>query len=269
MARSIDEIAAEMEPAVQAEVPQLTSNSQASRWRLIVRGVATAMHVLETMWDAAKAEIKAEAERSVPGTEPWLIATVKQFQYASGQNFVLQFDDNYQVVYDVVDPTARIITHVAVQRAVSPTGVPVVLVKVAKEGPTPLATDELTSFRGFLAKNAILGGNYQGVSYEPAQVSVGGTIYYDPAANLTEVQAAVAEAVQHYISNIDFNGELYHEKIEDAIQAVPNVTSLLLNNVQVTQGSSTQTLGRKLQLLAGYAELGTPLDQTLQWEPEF
>lgn len=228
----------------------LNSPSKVAVYRLIAFVVATCIWLHEAMWGEFKKEVDEIIATAIPGTDPWLAAESKKFQY--GDNLV--FDPvTYKYSYATDDASKRVVAAAAVQ-ATGGTA----LVKVATLVNGSLAAldgDQLTSFQGYLNKIRTAGSNVRAMSADADLIRLPLTVYYDPIYALPAIRSQVEAAVQWYLKNLDFNGQIRLIALQDAVQAVPGIKDVRVGNVEAKAANSTvfASVERVYFPLAGYA----------------
>jgi hypothetical protein len=251
MARTIQEIQAEIAAARQRQpgLTGLTSSSATSIVRLVEYVHAVCLFTLETLWDRFRAEVEATVAAAPVGTAEWYADRALEFQ-AGDQLVVL---DN-RVQYPAGSTGAKLITRAAAKETT--TGK--LLLKVAKAGPTPgtlasLSSQELTQARGYFDRIRFAGIRLEVVSREADRLRLTGEVYYDPLLDVATVQVAVRAAVNGYLANLDFAGEVYVSKLTDAIQAVAGVRDVRVLTVAARTGQVAPVLiPRVYETAAGY-----------------
>nr|MDQ3072785.1 hypothetical protein [Bacteroidota bacterium] len=148
MARTEQEIydAALTEKELKSELNVLTSESNASIWRLWLYIPAKIIQWLEELFDDHKSDTEVLISEKEFATIPWYIDQLKKFQYGDALTLI---DLKYQ--YAVVDPTKNRVHRAAVVE--DPDGELVVKVAKDTEGTLgPLIPDEQNSLTAYLNK---------------------------------------------------------------------------------------------------------------------
>ena len=229
MARTIQQIQTEIlnKKNEVSGLSGLTSTSQVSIYNLWSFVTATAIYVQESLWDIFKTELETDIANAPVGTATWVQAQAYKFQYDSVTPQIIHLTPDFVPYYDVVDETKQIINRASVKTLSNN----FVSVKVAKqEPPIPLTPTELTSFKGYLNEISFAGVSYNTVSYNPDKLMVGATIYYNGQYAAT-VSADTLTAINNYLVGLPFDEFVRVSKLEDALQAVPGVTDVVMNNV--------------------------------------
>lgn len=229
MARTITEIQNQIIAAVQADstLSQITNGSASAIWRLWTRVVATAIQLLEALFDVHKTEVETILATQKPHGLRWYQQRALEFQYGSD----LVEDEVY---YDNTGlTTAQIEAQQIVAQAAVVESDGRLIVKVAKEVSgelEPLSNDEQTSFREYMAEIKDAGVFLEVLSYNADKLKLTIDVYYDPL--LLSLQGArldgsdndpVGNAVRQFLRALPFNGQLVKAELVDALQEVEGV----------------------------------------------
>jgi len=249
MARSTAEIKNQMvaEKNQQSNLSGFTSNSQTSRWGLFLWVVAQTINIFEQLLDVFKSEVETIQAEAKPGTQAWVRWMVGKFQFSTAATQVAQLNTTTLVVeYPVVNTTFQIISRVATQVTNNKT----VLIKVAKsDPPTQLSGSEQSALQAYVAQWGIAGVNYQIVNEPSDKIEVVGTIFYDGQYNAV-IQASVEDALTNYLAQLEFNGIISVQDVNDAIQGVEGVLDVNLSQIKVRRDSISYASGTMLYQLS-------------------
>lgn len=247
MARSIALIQQQIIDNVQADPvlgPQLTSSSKRAIWRLMTFIVAASIGMVEQLIDIFKASVEATAAAAAPASFTWLQAQIFKFQYSVDSPQVVQFI-NFAPVYPVVDETLRIITRCSVTTTLSNT----VLIKVAKGTiPGPLSAGEVTALNAYINPPngiGVAGINYIISSKESDKLYVKANIFYQGTYS-SVIKQTVTDAINAYLANLEFNGQVKVSDLEKAIRVVPGVNDVLLVDVKARPDTTAFASGSYL-----------------------
>lgn len=240
MARTISEIKQQMIDAknTDANLAGLTSQSQTAIWNLLFFIVAVAISVFEQLQDAFKVELETIQANARPGTEQWVQSMTYKFQYDGTYPQIVSLTDLVPT-YPTVDATKRIVTRCSVTTDLNKT----VNIKVAKSNPpTNLNGSEITALTGYWNIIGVAGVSYNIMSNPSDKLEIVGSIYYDGQYALT-IADSVKQALNTYLSNIEFNGNVVISKIEDAIQSVTGVKDVKITKVNARKDSEPYGTG--------------------------
>ena len=230
MARTIAQIKTQITTQIAAEsaLAGLNSPSQTAIWNLWAYVIATAIFIQESLWDLFSTQLDQTISNAPAWTDKWVQTESFKFQYDAVTPQIIQLN-NFVPSYPTVDTTKQIISRCSVVTKSNR----IVTVKVASaEPPIALTTPQLTSFQGYLDVISPAGVQYSTISYNPDQLLVGAQVFYDGQYAST-ISANVIAGINTYMANIEFDGFIRISALEDAIQAVPGVTDVILNNVAI------------------------------------
>ncbi|KAA2242814.1 hypothetical protein F0L74_09810 [Chitinophaga agrisoli] len=281
MARQIAQIEQQILDAKAADPvlsPLLTSTSKRAIYRVWAYIVASSIAILEQLMDVFSAAIESTVAKAAPGSAPWLQAQIFNFQYSADVPQVVQLV-NLAPQYPITDASLRIVTRCSVTTDLANS----VIVKVAKsDPPEALASNELTALQSYVNTIGVAGVTYTVRSLSSDKLYLQAQVFYN--GQYSDVIASnVIQAVNGFLSQLPFNGQMRVSDLEQAIRGVAGVTDVLLQNVQaradgVAFGSGTylvlnnQVISRLWPTVAGYmvgeTTSGQTLTDTLQFIPE-
>jgi hypothetical protein len=233
--------------------------SKTSISRLIAWVVAGAVVVLETIFDAFKIEVDVKAAAAQVGNALWYQRQILAFQYGDS---LVYANDVYK--YATIDTTKKIVKRCAIEER----GDSSIRIKVAKmNGTTLTALDntEITALISYVQKVRFAGTRFQVFSNNGDVLVLGMMVYYDPIRPLSILQPLVEAAINGYIQNLDFNGELLLSKITDAVQAIDGVDDVVLHGAQskFSANDAYTPISRKRIAVGGYFKISTASGETL------
>lgn len=226
-----------------------TSTSKTAEHRLLIYDVTEISNILQGLWEIMKSVLVSAADAVPTCNAAWWDREIRKFQYG----YTLTLDSiTKKYYYDVEDSDAQIVTSVAV---IDQSGKGVI--KVAKEGPVALTASEKSALSSYIKKLQPLGSNIVLISQDADVIRLPLSIYYDPIIPLSTVQANVEEAINTYLSSLDFQtgktGTFYTTYLIDAIQAVEGVVDVVAGVIQASQSNGVlATISRKYAPVAGY-----------------
>lgn len=226
MARTIEQIMQQLLAAKEQDEilrERLTSTSKTAIWRLLLYIVAVGTNVVESLWDAMKADVDEEIDAQKPHRLKWYRDKALAFMY----NMTLPEDsDTYDttgMTDDQID-SRKIVKFAAVEEMNN-----LVIIKVAKgdDQREPLDdtedSPEFTLFKAYMQEIKDAGVRLSFVNQAGDAFSCALTVLYDPVLLESEVRAAVRKAIKSYIRGLPFNGEYTNMALIDAVQAVSGV----------------------------------------------
>lgn len=281
MARQISQIEQQTLDAISADPilsPILTSTSKRAIYRVLAYIVSASIGALEQLMDVFSAAIETTVSKAAPSTGSWLQDQIFKFQYSADSPQIVQLI-SFAPSYPVVDESLRIITRCSVTTDLANS----VLIKVAKsDPPEALVANELTALQSYVNVVGAAGISYTVRSLASDKLYIQAQIFYNGQYS-DVISANVIQAINTFLSQLPFNGQMRVSDLEQAIRGVAGVTDVLLQNVQaraddVTFGSGTylvlnnQVISRLWPTVAGYmvgeTTSGQTLTDTLQFVPE-
>jgi hypothetical protein len=138
-----------------------------------------------------------------------------------------------------------------------------VIIKVAKsEPPVALASGELSSLQGYINALGVAGVQYNCISQDADRVYINADIFYNGQYSST-IQGTVINAIQLFLANLSFNGQLKISDLELAIRNTVGVNDILIKDIKVRDSFTTfengtyliqnkTTISRLFPTIAGY-----------------
>lgn len=195
----------------------------ANLWAYIT---AVCINALELLWDKMKSNIEGSIAKAGAGTAPWIRERILEFQ--TGDNVIYS---NGNLVYQNVDVNKRIITRCSITQD----GNRVVRAKIAKGvNPTPLSGAEVSELEYYIDKIRFAGTQINVINLQADRLYIVADIRYDGqyADSISDDVIAALNAYCSGLSSIEnFNGIVYVNKVVDAIQAVPGVVWVKMQEV--------------------------------------
>lgn len=209
--------------------------------------VASAIYVLETLFDLFRADVDKKISGAVVASIPWYHKIALEFQYGDS----LVFDEATQgFVYPVVDTTKQLVKFAACRDMGG--GVYVLVSGADSSGnPVALSSDVLSAFESYLRErkpagvllsvnslNPDLVRSVMKVQYDPQVLTPDGELITDPSVKPVE------DAVNAYLKGIVYGGVLNKTKLVDAVQGARGVIDVVLTSVSVkpANGSSYEVV---------------------------
>jgi len=234
MSRTIEQIQASIIADIQA-IPELSEANSTSRraiWRLFTFVQAGAILLLEQIIDVFRAENEILISKAIPATQAWLNKKVLELQYSAVNPQVLTLVD-FVPTYPIIDESLRIITRCAVTSTISNQ----VIIKTAKNDPPEALTfEENNSLQSYVNNIGIVGVRYLCKSTSPDRVYIDADIYYNGQYS-TVIASSVESAINTYLANLPFNGQVKVSDLEIAIRSVIGVNDVLINNLKIRENA--------------------------------
>ncbi len=262
------------------DIENNTPQSDTAIWELWIYVMAFALYVHEKLFDKHKEEVEEIQKITIAGTQPWYVNKVLQYQ--KDGNLIVD-TQNFQFRYDPVVPENQIIKQVSIS---SNAGLS--LIKVATEGEVldnegnpvfdddgnpvtelkPLDGADFPGLRSYLRKIQFAGTQVQVISPSPDQLKFEADIYYNALLDLDTIKKNVNKAIEDYLSNLPFDGEILISRLVDAVQRVEGVNDTFVKNVETKRESSEfKVILRNYETLSGYIQVSPdfPLANTLKY----
>ncbi len=215
----------------------LSSGSKVARWRLLFYVIAVGIWIHEKIFDTHKADIEKRAAELYVGTVVWYHA----------QCFLFQFGDTLtwngtKYNYPTITPANQIIKRASVTEVSGQ-----LVVKVAKLSgslPVKLTTTELSAFTAYLTLIKFAGTNTAVVSRDADLLKIYYTVKYDPlvlsaSGELLSTAGVypVQDAINNYIQNLPFDGNLNLTQLTDEIQKAQGVIDPVIGLAEAKYGT--------------------------------
>lgn len=237
MARTVEQIQQVIfdKIAANSNLAGLTSISKVAIWRLMVYVMAFCAWSLETLFDIHVVEINVKIAEQKKGVLPWYKTMALQFQYGfalvPGQDY---FDNGIATLEEI--EASKIIKYAAVTE---PDGQ--VLVKIATETDgklSPIPNEVLESFIHYMKRIRWAGVDVVVINYLPDLLYLILQIKRDPllidanGMSILNANYPVKEALQEFMKELPFDGELRLSALVDKLQKVPGVIDATLLSAQ-------------------------------------
>ncbi|MCF8219398.1 MAG: hypothetical protein K9J21_10510 [Bacteroidales bacterium] len=224
------------------------AGNQVAEHRIWSKIFAFASYVLDQLFRKHKAEVEAYVNAPKLYGMRWIQEMALKYQHGNSLNYI----DGVYVYENPVDPLLRYCS-------ISMSGKNV-LVKAAKDGPTPLVQSEKDGLTSYLEKVLYPGTHFTVVSQAADMISYDITVYRDPvvmdsAGGLVAEPSVkpVEEAIRQFIENLPFDSVFNRNSFIDAIQSAEGVQDVTIERLQYKYGSLPYTdVGREVTSMAGY-----------------
>ncbi len=233
--------------------------SKVSVENLLFYIVATVIYIREAAHRHWLSEVENTALATRYGTKRWWHRMALLWQAGDS----LTVTDDGSIAYSTVNETKQIIKYAAVIDSCR-----TVYIRVAKEvngDLDELSQQEKDQFQAYIDDIKPLGVRVIGQSYQPCKLDINATVYYNAQRSASEIKTAVETAVKEYLRGIVFGGVLYYNKLVDAVQAVDDVSDVVINYCSCNNNGTVTRLERSLLSDSGYYRLQTI---TITTQPE-
>ncbi len=205
--------------------------------------VASAIWVLESIYDAFRGEVEERISSAVLASIPWYHQIALEFQY--GDELVFD-EETQQYVYPEIDPTKQVVKFAAARDIGG--GVLVLAAGADSAGnPKALSSTVKAAFERYLKQRKPAGVILEVASYNPDRVQVYASVQYDPQLIDAGGQLLadpsvrpVDAAIDAYLRGIVYGGVLNKTKLVDAIQGATGVVDVVLDQVKVMPAYASQ-----------------------------
>ena len=229
----------EANPSLQS----LTSTSKTAVWRNLLETVAFMIFNFQQVLELHMLEIDQKiATQKVPN-EKWYREQALRFQYGFELDplsyagiFLPTYEDqngNTVTATNQEIEDSKIIKYASVTANVSGNGVKKISMKIAGENIDEVLSDEKAlAFKSYIERIQAAGDHIVVVNFLPDILLLQYKICFDPlilhpsGMSIITAEYPVKTAIENFLKNLPFNGELSVEALENTIQAVNGVTDL-------------------------------------------
>lgn len=284
MARTLSEIYAVAKETRNSylELTEFENGSKMSILDAFTWVTSACIWTFENVMDVFKVDLAKDLQNRINGTPSYFANALLKYQ--SGDELAMN-EDGTAFSYPSVDPTKRIITKVAYyEEEEEGFHDKIVRYKVATGSPgaySRIDDPELISIRAYLNQILFAGQQARVVSRIGDVLVPRVVVYYDGSVTEDELYMSIEDALNDYISGIDFNGLIYAQKVIDCIQGAPHVTDVQAasddtdhlgifvasydddNNLTYPEGSDSPLvrINRYIVPNAGYVKQSTGVDK--------
>jgi len=201
--------------------------------------VSVGIWVLQKLFDVLRIEIGTELDARMPHTVKWYQEKVRRFQFPD--RALITDSDKYDNSGLSEDDIAEleVVKFCAVEDRLSE-----LRIKVAKGvagSREVLAPNEVLGLQYYLSEIKDAGVKVVVVNQQADKITAQIDVYFNPLL-LTPGDNPVLEAFKNHVQNLDFNGEIQMNRIEDSLQAVKGVVLIHLKNVYVQRAANLPEL---------------------------
>lgn len=245
MARTITDIENGIYAKIAADPTLPSSISISAIYRRFVFIVADAIRTLESLFDTHKKEVEGIIESKMPHRPSWYISKAKAFQYG----FPLIYDTDK---YDNTGYTdAQVEASKIIKYAAATPNAGQVYVKIATEIAgvlAPITDVQKTSFDAYFKEIADMGVKYLVVNHLPDILLLNIQIFRDPLVldangmSILNANYPVQDAINEYMKELPFNGELVLAHLIDKLQlaegvVIPNLVNAESQSIDINTGA--------------------------------
>ena len=217
--------------------------SSVSIENIILYIVAVCAYTMEVLFDEFKQDVEDRIAQNIVPTIRWYHTQSVNFQYGDA----LIFDESTQSFrYASEDESKKVVKYCAVRDR---GGSIQVLVSGDSDGkPSVLSNDVLTAFKSYMNSVKIAGVILDIRSLPADSIEITAQVEVDPqqiteeGLRISDGSYPIVDAVNAYLANIVYGGTFNKTKCVDAIQNVPGVTDVLLQQVRVKSSGGSYTV---------------------------
>lgn len=231
MARSVDTIYADLIAKKESDsnLDVLNSTSKTAIWRLWLYILAYATNVLESLFDKHYTEVTSIITELKPHTMRWYRQKALAFQY--GFDLISDTDifDNGTATEAQIE-ASKIIKYAAITEATTESRL---VLKIATEDSAgklaPITAGQESAFIPYIEEIKDAGVAITVINYLPDILKLNLRIYYDPlvltstGVSIRTGKKPVEEALNEFMKELPFNGELVLNSLIDKLQKTEGV----------------------------------------------
>lgn len=209
--------------------------SQVSVENILFGIVASAIYILESLFDVLRKEVDEKIADAIIASVPWYHKIALQFQY--GDSLTLdEYTQRY--VYENIDTSKQVVRYASCR---DEGGYVYILVAGEKDGlPAKLDDNVMVSFRAYINQLKPAGIVTEIYSYDPDKIIIDMAIEYNPlilnpdGSQIDDLNKfPVEDAIVSYLGEIRYGGVFNKTHLVDAVQKVSGVTDIILRGVKV------------------------------------
>lgn len=231
MARSIDTIYADLVAKKEADsnLDALSSTSKVAIWRLWLYIVAYACHVMELTFDKHYSEVSEIITELKPHTMRWYRQKALAFQYGFDLIDGTDVFDNGSATSEQIE-ASKIVKYAAITEATTESRL---ILKIATEDGdgklAPISSAQQGAFIPYIEEIKDAGVKVSIVNYLPDILRLELRIYYDPlvlsdtGVSIITGKKPVEDALNEFMKELPFNGELVLNSLIDKLQQTEGV----------------------------------------------
>ncbi|WP_367867904.1 hypothetical protein [Pedobacter sp. WC2423] len=230
------------------------SGSRTSVRRMWTYAVAFCIWSLDVLFSLHQQEVSASLAEKMPHRERWYRNKALDFQY--GYDLVTDSDkyDNIGLSDEQI-LISKIIKYAAVREATTESRL---IIKVATETDgklQPITLPQRSAFAAYIAEIKDAGVSVSIISYLPDRLYITMVIYYDPLVldaqgnSIVDGGKPVEIAIESYMRELPFNGELVLAHLTDKLQLVKGVAIPDIKNAETSWISATSGAYGEIQAI--------------------
>lgn len=232
MSRSISEIYQTIvaERNKRLELKEFKSDSKMSILNGLSWVVAVVVHGSEVLMDVFTVDISDAMNSRINGTPTYYANMLLRYQKG---DVLLVRSDGLAFGYSAIDESKQIITQVSYIESWDENNNDYKLILKTATGEkgslTAISSDDLVAINGYIQKIAFAGTDISVISQQGDVFIPKITVYYNGSVSESEMYDEIEDALNNFITNIDFDSSIYVSKVIDAIQSVGNVVDVFID----------------------------------------
>lgn len=227
--------------------------------------IASAIFVIESLFDTHNSEVEEMLLKLVPHSRDWYREKVLRFQYP-GRSLVTDkdyYDNTGLTADDILD--LEIVKFCAIEE--NNGWLKVKVAKGAAGAREQLTTAEENALKVYIEEVQDAGVNIEIVNQQADKIYATIDIYYN-ALKLDPADGMVEEAFINYASTLEFNGILKYNKLIDALQNVTGVELVAPLSIQIQRAANPlEDLGVQKIAMSGYWVVNDAADLVINYKP--
>ena len=215
----------------------LTSTSKTSIWRMMLYIMAYSVEQIAQLFTLHRSEIDTKIPTQKTHRLPWIQSLYLNFQYGFQLQQEKDLFDNTNATDEEIE-ASKIIKYCAVNESSSGREV---IIKIATEKDdvlSPLEADKMEAIFEYTKRVKGTGIPYTIINYLPDRLKLNIRVFRDPLVinangmDITSAKYPIQEALQEFMKELPFNGEL---RIQDLANKLEAVTGVNLVSVDLAQ----------------------------------
>ncbi|MGV0830336.1 nucleotidyltransferase [Empedobacter brevis] len=216
------------------ELNGLTSTSKTAVWRLWIYIMAFCIYTLERLFDSHSNEVTKQLNEQKAHTPAWYRKQALEFQFGFTFDENLGLFDDENSTNEQIE-ASKIIKYCAVNESDDES---TLVVKIAGETDgilNPITPEQITSFTAYMKRVRDVGVKVNVINYPADYLKLDLKIEYDPlvldANGMNQRTGAfpVNTALEEFLKELPFNGELILAKLVDKLQLIEGVRIPTIN----------------------------------------
>lgn len=215
----------------------LTSTSKTSVWRMMLYIMAYSVEQLAQLFTVHRTEIDTKISTQKTHRLPWIQSLYLNFQY--GFSLIPETDlfDNTGATTEEIEASKRI-KYCAVNESSSGREVIIKLATEIDNVLQPLSAEIMEAVDVYRQRTKGTGIPYRIISYLPDRLKLNIRVFRDPLVinangmDITSAKYPIQEALQEFMKELPFNGELRIQDLANKLEAITGVNMVSVDLAQ-------------------------------------